>query len=384
MSKLDGWIELLRPGTFRCSRGVEHTFSVQDLEAIAANTAAADPAPAVVGHPRVNDPAYGWIERVRVAGGRLQARFRDWAPAFRAAVEEGRYRGRSVRLVGDPGQQRIDHVGWLGAYRPAVDGLQPATFAGAEDGASFEFADSAMERSAWMSLADGLASLRDLLIDKFTVDEAARALPRWLIDSVRNAADSGDADETEAAAMAAPTEVLAPDEEDEMSDSDEALRDREQAVQQREEEVAQRDAEFARRDAVTRERVFVDAQVRAGRVLPADAEPLAEFLGSVLGDGEAVAIEFADAGGQTRQADAGDWLRGWIKRLPVQVDYAEHAPSGAYRPQRPSGARRNVDLAAEGHALAQRIITARTANPALSQEQALDQAKREMQEESPS
>ena len=113
---LDGWIDVCRTGTWTDVRGRETEVTPALLDAVVADYATADPAPVVVGHPETDAPAYGWVERLRVSGDRLQAKLSDLAPEFRAAVEAGRYGPRSIALQGD----RLRHVGFLGGR--AADG----------------------------------------------------------------------------------------------------------------------------------------------------------------------------------------------------------------------------------------------------------------------
>ena len=99
------------------------------FDALVAAYATADPAPVVVGHPSDYAPAYGWVDRLRRVGDRLQARLCDVAPAFREAVEAGRYAGRSIALVNN----RLRHLGFLGGRAPAIPGLAPTQFSSVPD-----------------------------------------------------------------------------------------------------------------------------------------------------------------------------------------------------------------------------------------------------------
>ncbi len=114
MSALDGWIDVFRAGAHRDSAGRERTWSTDDLDSVVGAYERGDPAPVVVGHPQMNAPAWGWVDALRRTGDRLQARLRDVDPAFREAVEAGRYAGRSVALQGDGDGFRLQHLGFLG------------------------------------------------------------------------------------------------------------------------------------------------------------------------------------------------------------------------------------------------------------------------------
>jgi len=60
-------IRIARIGTFTSNEGIAVSFGAAELEAAAAAyDPQADPAPLVVGHPRLDDPAYGWVSGLRL------------------------------------------------------------------------------------------------------------------------------------------------------------------------------------------------------------------------------------------------------------------------------------------------------------------------------
>ncbi len=133
------WMEVFRSGKHVSSSGAERDWSVDDLVRMAE---AYDPqihqAPLVVGHPKENDPAYGWVKALKVDGNTLLALPDQVAPEFAELVKAGRYKKRSISLYPDG---TLRHVGFLGAQPPAVKGLKDIEFAaGAAD--TYEFADT--------------------------------------------------------------------------------------------------------------------------------------------------------------------------------------------------------------------------------------------------
>lgn len=135
-------IRIFRPGRFLSMEGVEVNFSTADLQAIAdAYDPARDPAPLVVGHPRTDDPAFGWVAGLSVEGGALVATPEKIEPSFAEMVRAGRYRKVSARFFPPdaasnpkPGSYYLKHVGFLGAAAPAVSGLGTVQFADDDDG----------------------------------------------------------------------------------------------------------------------------------------------------------------------------------------------------------------------------------------------------------
>ncbi len=112
------WIEVFRAGKHVDSKGRAAEFSQADLDQMIANHALGA-APAVIGHPKHNDPAYARVQEYRRDGDRLFAKFGDVHPAFDAGVQSGAYFNRSLSVYQDKQHGwRVRHVGWLGAVPP--------------------------------------------------------------------------------------------------------------------------------------------------------------------------------------------------------------------------------------------------------------------------
>lgn len=118
------WIPIAQTGTWKDSGGTPRSFTAADLDAIIANY---DPkqeeAPLVLGHPKTDDPAYGWVRGLKREGGRLFAQIAQVPAELSQAVQTGLYRYVSMAL--HPGGKRLRHVGLLGAVPPAIKGLGP-------------------------------------------------------------------------------------------------------------------------------------------------------------------------------------------------------------------------------------------------------------------
>jgi len=132
--------EILKTGKFTSSNGVEKEFNLSDLEKIAAEyNPSVSEAPIVIGHPKTNDPAFGWIDSLKVIGDRLIASAKQIVPEFMESLKNGLFKKRSVSLTPDG---YLRHVGFLGAELPAVKGLAGISFSDdrSED-ESFEFSE---------------------------------------------------------------------------------------------------------------------------------------------------------------------------------------------------------------------------------------------------
>lgn len=168
-----GPIEIFKAGTWMTMGGEQVTYSEAALRDIAAiYDEGSAPAPIVIGHPATDAPAYGWVDRLFVEGGKLKATIRDAVGAFADQVRAGRYRKVSVALFKPdaannpkPGSWYLKHVGFLGAAAPAVAGLSPVRFAGAEPGDTVEF-----------TLGDTAEPCRPRMPAGFSADPARLAL----------------------------------------------------------------------------------------------------------------------------------------------------------------------------------------------------------------
>lgn len=128
----NGWVEIFRAGAYPKQGSWNGSATVDDLNRAAANY---DPsfheAPACIGHPKDDLPAYGWVDRMKVEGNTLLARFRDVDPAFEEAVKARRFPKRSAAFYLDSGNRiaGLRHVAFLGAQPPEVKGLANLKFA---------------------------------------------------------------------------------------------------------------------------------------------------------------------------------------------------------------------------------------------------------------
>lgn len=311
-------VEVLRTGTFTPLAGAPVTFSAADLRAIAAGyDGAAAPAPAVVGHPATDAPAYAWAETFRYDAekDRLVAELGEVEPAFADAVGAGRYKKISLSLFTPtaannpkPGQWYPKHIGFLGAAAPAVSGLKPVTFAGADDGvATFEFADA----SALRDVAGMFRSLREWLIEKFGSEVADKALPGWTIGWIDEAADRDPPKPFTGPAFAAPVTKETSMSEIEAARAAAALAERERRLDERE------------RAACHAENLaFAESLAGEGRLLPALKDKvvgLLDRLSSVAGN--PLEVSFAE-GSITRTADALDLVKDILSAQPSIVSFS--------------------------------------------------------------
>lgn len=342
-------IHILRPGTFR-AQGADHTFDAADLAATAAAyNPARHEAPIVVGHPDDAAPAYGWVGALTAERDGLYAAPRQVDARFAELVEAGRFKKVSASFYAPghpnhPGGESwyLRHVGFLGAAPPVVKGLRPVELGEAGEAVvTVELALAEETSWAWSALARLLRGLREHLLEKDGMEAADRVAPGYLIEDVEREADRA---EPTPAAFSEPDPNPNPHEDDPMPPAEPAAttdlaereaqlaRDRE-ALDARARALAEGEARRATRDATD----FAERLAAEGRILPRDQAALAALLVATPAAGDGPTVSFAesdDADPQDRPAGA--FLRHFLGRLPVQVDYAERASAAGDAPPAPA------------------------------------------------
>ncbi|MFV3126113.1 hypothetical protein [Niveispirillum sp. KHB5.9] len=298
-------IEIFRAGTHTATNGTVLDVSVADLaDIVAVYDPAKHEAPLVIGHPKMDHPAYGWVAGLRVEGDLLVADAHQLDAAFADAVDAKRYKkvSASFFLPGGkgnptPGKLHLKHVGFLGAVPPAVKGLRQVSFADGDEG-TVEFSDWGDRAAARL-----FRQLREWLIGKFGVEEADKALNSWDLDTV-----------AEAAVTPAPASFADP-----TPSPEEVARLAE--IARREAELDRRTAEFAERDREARladHGTFLDKLIGEGRVLPKEREDLLSFMSTL---DEAGTVSFADGADKP----AGDVFRAFAAVVGPRVPMGEIA-----------------------------------------------------------
>lgn len=185
-------LHIFKSGKRTAMNGSTLEYSESMLQACAA---AYDPkvheAPIVIGHPRDNGPAWGWVNSLTADRSGLRAAPAQVDPTFAEMVDAGRFKKISASFYlpdspanPKPGVLYLRHVGFLGAQPPALKGLDSVSFGEDEEGV-VEFADMDWAVSSTSRLFSGI---RDFFIEKFGLDAADKVLPSWQIDSLNDAA----------------------------------------------------------------------------------------------------------------------------------------------------------------------------------------------------
>ena len=348
----NGWVEIFKGGPQVDSRGKEWDGDAIIDKAVASFNAAEHEPPITVGHPKDNEPAFGWVKGLKsdVVDGvqTLFMRSRDVVPEFEGLVKAGRYKKRSAAFYPDG---RLRHVGFLGAMPPAVKGLADLKFN--EDEQYIEFYD----RRTGM-IAGIMSGIRDLLVEKFGVDAADRAVPAWELDTLKEEADRAEeTPETVYQEQPETMEETMATEEKQFSEADVKAAEEAAAAKAREETQQEAVREFAE----TRRREKIDAFCE--KTWPENGNPalppalldagVKAFMERLDGS---ESIEFAEGGDKQSQLD---WFLGFLEGLPQSIHFKEVAKRGEDLPDNDDSediARRALEYQ-ESEKKAGRVIT---------------------------
>ncbi len=120
-------IAVFKAGEHIDSAGNKRTWDKEDLDTIAEkyNNQDKHEAPVVIGHPKDDAPAYGWVDSLRRDGDTLYAKIKPTVEDFVDWVKKGLYNKVSISLYPD---RLLRHIGFLGAVPPAIKGLPAPEF----------------------------------------------------------------------------------------------------------------------------------------------------------------------------------------------------------------------------------------------------------------
>lgn len=281
-------IAIFKTGRHVATNGQPFDFTEADINAsVQAYNPALHEAPLVIGHPAMDDPAYGWAASLAIADGVLQATARDVEPSFAELVNSRRYGKVSSAFYAPahpanpvPGVFYLRHIGFLGAQPPAVKGLPNPSFADAgSDGLVIEFSEN---NFVVFEFAEGgsvstAAEEDKAVLDKQKADQGKQAV--------------------------------------EFAEAQSKL-DAEKA------ELAKREAKIAADEKAAKKRElveFAETQIKAGKLLPKDKSGCVELLMQLNDDAK---LEFAE-GDEQKSVGSQAWFKGFIAGLPKAIEFGE-------------------------------------------------------------
>ena len=315
-------LHIFKPGRQTAMSGAVLDFSESDLAACArAYDPALHEAPIVIGHPRHDAPAYGWVKSLAAGHDGLNADPHQVDANFAELVTAGRFKkiSSSFYLPDSPnnpvpGVYYLRHVAFLGAQPPAVKGLKQAAFAEGEAGV-VEFGDWGLETNASL-----WRRLREWLLAKFDQETADAVVPNWEIESIREAANRDDVPRTAFSEPAVDPVHPTNKEITPVTPEEKAALEAENA--QLKQRLAASDAKKKSAAAAKRHGehlAYAEQRVGEGKLAPKHRCAVVAFLD--FADGE-TAVEFGEADARQPLAAA---FKGFLGDMPKLVDFGETA-----------------------------------------------------------
>lgn len=317
-------IEIFKPGRHTAMAGKVLDYSDADLlGAAAAYDPAVYRAPLVVGHPKLADPSYGYVDKLEYADSRLKIVEGEVDVEFADVVDRKHYTNVSASFwLPDapnnpkPGTLYLRHVGFLGATAPAIKGLKSVEFGEGDEEGIVTFAD-------WgdRQIASLFRSLRDWIIGKHGLDEADKAVPAWAVSSVEEAALQPEDNPASITAFADATANTAL--ENQVTPEKAAALEAENARLRAEADARAAADRLALADARHASHVsFADSLVGEARLAPKDKDAVVaalDHLATPVGD---AIVEFGDGDDRKPLVDI---VKDVLAAQPVQVEFAELA-----------------------------------------------------------
>lgn len=291
-------------------------------------------APIVVGHPKADAPAYGWIASLEARDDGLWGAPHQVDPQFAEMVSKGRFKKVSISLYRPehpnnpkPGSWYLRHVGFLGAQPPAVKGLKPIEFAADDAGVlTVEFGDNWSIGWLFSDIASLLRGFRDYVVGSAGAEQAEKLLPGDTLQRIaQEAARIQERATAQAVTNPGPAFVEADPKTKEPSVNEEEAARRRAELEERERAIAAREAQFAERDAAARradDAAFVEGLVTQARLPQGLAPRAVAVLGALAASAE---VTFAEGETEVKKG-AGAALRELLSALPPKVEFGEKAP----------------------------------------------------------
>jgi len=321
------------------SNGTKKVWSGEELDQIVTNTKKLidnnifSGAPMVIGHPKTDAPAYGWIQDLKREGNVLSVKGDKLHDEFAEGVEKGLWPNRSIRIGKGADGFYLKHVGFLGAVPPAIEGMDSIYNANTDD----ECFDYAYQDSITPNiLSRMMRRFREFIINKYDVETADSVIPDYEIENLsEHAKDLRDEGIKSTPSYSKPKPTKTGDEPMSAFTKEQLDAAVEKAVTKAKEEG---NAEFTQKEeahktALTAERnkrlvvefnKNISALVDDGKLLPAQAEGMSEFM-LQLSDADEANFEFSagkDGKGTIKKSPL-DWFNDFTKALGKQIDFKE-------------------------------------------------------------
>lgn len=327
--------QIFKAGKRQSSDGKEYDITEQDvIDCAECYNPTLHEAPLVFGHPKTDDPAFGWVKGLQSTGGLLSADFSDVDEGAKELVRAKKFKHVSASFYPPthpsnpvPGKWYLRHVGLLGAMPPSVKGLGAVSFSDADG--CVEFSEYGQETTAGL-----FRRLRDWMIGKFGQEEADQVVPNWEIDSMREDATRERINRAEsqpislaafAEASAPPTEPQTPtppiEKEPTMTEAEQQALARAEAAEKQLAEMKAAQIKAERDAAHSANADFAEGLVKGGKLAPAKKDAVIRVLDFIQYPTETTA-DFAE--GESAQSLA-DEVRGLLSGQVTSPIFGEVA-----------------------------------------------------------
>ena len=304
-------LAIFKVGTHTATNGQPMIASAQMLQSVADSYQPdTHEAPAVIGHPKDNHPAYAWVESLSFdeGDGVLYANFNQVEPQFAQLIKDGRFKKRSASFYppnhpSNPtsGTPYLRHVGFLGAQPPAIKGLKDFTdFGDVSDLPTYEFTE-------------------------LTTDSTTQN-PNQKDDPMGN---QDEKDTTNNGTNPAAKDTKLTEQQATLAEKEKALAAKEAAITAREAAFAKREQDIAEADFSE----FTDTLIKKGQLVPAEKDAVVSVMMDL--DGADKTFDFAENGTVNKKTSV-DVLKGVLGRLVATVDFSERSsddPNHAHKPE---------------------------------------------------
>ncbi|WP_321532273.1 hypothetical protein [uncultured Desulfuromonas sp.] len=328
-------IHITKTGKHTASNGGQVDFTEERLTASAeVYDPALHRAPIVIGHPKTDAPAYGWIKSLNFADGNMFAEPEQVEVQFEEMVKDGRFGTVSASWYppdhpGNPsrGSYYLKHVGFLGAAAPAIKGLKQVEFASEDKNCiTVDFAAP----TSWnlSSIARMLRGLREMIIEQFGRDEADKTISAYDIEDIeRTAARPETPQPQESSFTEKPQQTTHTEETATMTPEEIAAKEAE--LKKREDKLKQKEADQAKTSAAD----FCESLVKQGRLLPAKQNAAVSLLTSMSND---TTVDFSEGDATVTKSQV-DTMKDLLSSMGKQIDFSEVADTSHGEPQKPTG-----------------------------------------------
>jgi hypothetical protein len=298
----DDWVELFQAGEQTDSQRNTKVWTHADLDSMVTNH---QPSPLVIGHPKTDDPAWGWSSALKRDGDVLLGKFSDVQPEFSKMVENKQFPNRSIKIEPAENGYRLVHTGFLGGIPPAIKGLKQL---------NFNQNDKAMEFSGDWYVTSRLSrmfrNIKNYLVEDKGQEKADQILPEWELENLSESAVEQRIEESTESDSGSFNKQESQDEpdkgENDVGQFTQADIDAAKEVGNKEGKAAATSEFNTELDALKNKDKLATAQAKVNQLLtdqklvPAVAGGLAEFMAS-LDDGDENHFEFSSGEGTSKK-----------------------------------------------------------------------------------